>query len=38
MKFDNQVAVPLSALLLSWHVVARPWEAAAEPRVFVPAR
>jgi hypothetical protein len=38
VRFDNQVAVPLSALLLSWHVVARPWEAAAEPRVFVPAR
>ncbi len=37
VKFHNQVAVPLSALLLSWHVVARPWEAAAEPRVLVPS-
>ena len=38
VRFHNQVAVPLSALLLSWHVVARPWEAAAEPRVLVPSR
>jgi hypothetical protein len=37
VRFHNQMAVPLSAMLLSWHVVARPWEAASEPRVLVPA-
>ena len=34
----SMVAVPMSAVLLSWHVIARPWEAAAEPRGLVPVR
>ncbi|MBA2338546.1 MAG: hypothetical protein H0V96_12480 [Acidimicrobiia bacterium] len=37
VKIFNQMAVPLSAVLLAWHVVARPWEAVAEPQVFMPA-
>jgi hypothetical protein len=32
------IGLPLSALLLAWHVIARPWEAAAEPRGLVPVR
>lgn len=31
-------ALPVHAVLLSWHVLARPWEAAATPRVLVPQR
>jgi hypothetical protein len=31
---NADVAVPLHALILSWHVLARPWEAAAAPRVL----
>lgn len=34
----SNLGVPLPALLLSWHVVARPWEAANEPRGLVPVR
>lgn len=30
------LALPVPAVLLAWHVVARPWEAAAEPRGLVP--
>jgi hypothetical protein len=30
------VAVPIHALILSWHVLARPWEAAAAPRSLRP--
>ncbi|CAN5446472.1 MAG: hypothetical protein ACR2JP_00590 [Acidimicrobiia bacterium] len=37
VRIVNQVAVPLAAVLLSWHVVARPWEAVAEPQIFLPA-
>jgi hypothetical protein len=33
---SSLVAVPMSAVLLAWHVIARPWEAAAEPRGLVP--
>jgi hypothetical protein len=29
-------ALPVHAVLLCWHVLARPWEAAATPRVLVP--
>ncbi len=32
------IGVPLVAVLLAWHVIARPWEAAAEPRGLVPSR
>lgn len=33
---NSLLAVPMSAVLLAWHVIARPWEAAAEPRGLVP--
>jgi len=32
------IGVPLVGVLLAWHVIARPWEAAAEPRGLVPSR
>lgn len=28
---NAMIGVPLAAVLLSWHVIARPWEAVAEP-------
>lgn len=34
---DAAVGIPLAAVLLGWHVIARPWEAAAEPRGLVPS-
>jgi hypothetical protein len=37
VRINAIVAVPMSAVLLAWHVIARPWEAAAEPRGLVPA-
>ncbi len=33
---NSSLAVPVPAVLLAWHVVARPWEAAAEPRGLLP--
>jgi hypothetical protein len=30
------IGVPLAAVLLGWHVIARPWEAVAEPRGLIP--
>ncbi len=35
VKVQCQLGIPTSAVLLAWHVVARPWEAAAEPRGMV---
>ena len=35
---ESNIGVPLIAVLLGWHVIARPWEAAAEPRGLVPAQ
>ena len=35
VKVHCWLGVPTSAVLLAWHVVARPWEAAAEPRGMV---
>ena len=32
------IGVPLAAVLLSWHVIARPWEAVAEPSGLLPVR
>ncbi|MEE9298624.1 MAG: hypothetical protein V3V29_06275 [Acidimicrobiia bacterium] len=32
----TDVSVPVHALVLAWHVLARPWEAAAAPRSLVP--
>ena len=34
---DAAIGMPLVAVLLGWHVIARPWEAAAEPRGLVPS-
>lgn len=38
VRVDSNIGVPLIAVLLGWHVVARPWEAAAEPGGLVPSR
>jgi hypothetical protein len=35
---NADVAVPVHALILAWHVLARPWEQAAAPRSLVPDR
>ena len=35
---EAAIGVPMAAVLLAWHVIARPWEAAAEPRGLVPSR
>lgn len=36
MVADLDVTVPVHALILAWHVLVRPWEAAAAPRTLVP--
>jgi len=33
---NTDVAVPVHAVILAWHVIARPWEAAAAPRSLRP--
>jgi hypothetical protein len=33
---NAMIGVPLGAVLLSWHVIARPWEAVSEPSGLVP--
>lgn len=38
VKVETNIGVPLIAVLLGWHVIARPWEAAAEPGGLVPTR
>ena len=38
VTLDTDFAVPIHAALLCWHVLARPWEAAATPKVLVPRR
>lgn len=35
---DADVAIPVHAMVLAWHVLARPWEAASAPRSLVPDR
>ncbi len=37
VDIDAQLNMPVEAILLAWHVVARPWEAIAAPRGLVPA-
>lgn len=32
------VSIPIHAMILAWHVLARPWEQAAAPRSLVPDR
>ena len=36
IAINAQLNLPIEAVLLAWHVVARPWEAAAAPRGLVP--
>lgn len=38
LAVHTDLAVPVVALALSWHVLARPWEAAAAPGALVPPR
>jgi hypothetical protein len=38
LTVHTDVAVPMTSLALAWHVLARPWEAAAAPGALVPAR
>lgn len=38
MAVHTDLAVPVVALALTWHVLARPWEAAAAPGALVPQR
>lgn len=38
VRLDTVLAVPAAAVVLSWHVIARPWEAAAAPRGLVPSQ
>lgn len=35
---EADFALPVHAVLLSWHVLARPWEATATPRTLIPHR
>jgi hypothetical protein len=34
LTIDSDLTIPVVAVLLAWHVVVRPWEAAAEPRII----
>lgn len=36
LAVHTNISVPVHALVLAWHVLARPWEAAAAPRALVP--
>lgn len=36
LRVHTDVAVPVPALTLAWHVLARPWEAASTPVALVP--
>jgi hypothetical protein len=38
LTVHTDVAVPTVSLALAWHVLARPWEAAAAPGALVPVR
>ena len=38
VDIEAPLGVPLLVVALAWHVIARPWEAAAEPGGLVPAR
>lgn len=38
VRVMTSIGIPLVGVLLAWHVIARPWEAAAEPRGLVPSR
>lgn len=36
LRISADVSIPVWALALMWHVIVRPWEAAAEPRALRP--
>ena len=36
VDINAMIGVPLAAVLLGWHVIARPWEAIAEPSGLLP--
>jgi hypothetical protein len=36
LRVQSDVVMPVHALALAWHVLARPWEQAAAPRTLVP--
>ena len=36
LTVETDLVVPLQAVVLAWHVIARPWEAAARPAGLVP--
>lgn len=38
LTVHTDIAVPLASLALVWHVLARPWEAAAAPGALVPSQ
>lgn len=38
LTVHTDVSVPVHAIVLAWHVLARPWEAAAAPRSLIPDR
>ncbi len=37
VQVESFLAIPVVAVVLAWHVIARPWEAAAAPRSLIPA-
>ncbi len=38
VRVTTNLAVPVATVVLAWHVIARPWEAAAAPAGLVPVR
>jgi hypothetical protein len=38
LAVHTDVAIPVHALILAWHVLARPWEQASVPRTLIPDR
>lgn len=38
MQVHADVSIPIHAMILAWHVLARPWEQAAAPRTLIPER
>ena len=38
LDVHTHIAIPVASLALAWHVLARPWEAAAAPGALVPSR
>jgi len=38
LNVHTDISVPVASLSLAWHILARPWEAAAAPGALVPTR